>query len=79
MCLCVCDTAKRMATIGTQKARKLKRNRLVRVCRGAAKLGNPTPGQSSAYALPIDAAYQTHGTKLRADVAELVTPYWHTI
>jgi hypothetical protein len=63
---------KRRKTIG---AAKIRRNRLVRVMRGARKAGAPMPGDGAAFRAPdgwlIDARLEAHGKALRAEVAEL--------
>ena len=54
---------------------KIKRNRLVRVVRGALKAGAPLPGYGAAFRAPdgwtIDARLEAQGVALRGEVDEL--------
>ena len=54
---------------------KIKRNRLVRVVRGALKAGAPLPGYGAAFRAPegwtIDARLEAQGKALRDEVGEL--------
>ena len=63
---------KRRKSIGSAK---IKRNRLVRVVRGALKAGAPLPGYGAAFRAPdgwlIDARLEAQGKALRDEVGEL--------
>lgn len=54
---------------------KIKRNRLVRVIRGALKTGTPLPGYGRKHTHPewltVEARYRAEGEALRRDVDEL--------
>ena len=54
---------------------KIKRNRLVRVVRGALKAGAPLPGYGKQFDVPdgctIDARLEAQGKALRDEVGEL--------
>ncbi len=54
---------------------KIKRNRLVRVIRGALKAGAPLPGDGRQFDVPerwtIDARLEAQGKALRDEVVEL--------
>jgi hypothetical protein len=65
---------KRRKTIG---ATKIKRNRLIRIARGARRLGAPWPGDSILYKRDVfDARGTVDGELLRKDMLDLVAPYW---
>ena len=63
---------KRRKSIGSAK---IKRNRLVRVVRGALKAGAPLPGNGRQFDVPegwtIDARLEAQGKALRDEVGEL--------
>ena len=63
---------KRRKSIGSAK---IKRNRLVRVVRGALKAGAPLPGYGKQFDVPdgwtIDARLEAQGVALRGEVDEL--------
>ena len=63
---------KRRKSIGSAK---IKRNRLVRVVRGALKAGAPLPGDGGQFDVPegwtIDARLEAQGKALRDEVGEL--------
>ena len=54
---------------------KIKRNRLIRVVRGALKAGAPLPGYGKQFDVPdgwlIDARLEAQGVALRGEVDEL--------
>jgi hypothetical protein len=63
---------RRRKSIGTAK---LKRNRTMRVIRGALKAGAPLPGDGAAFRAPegwtIDGRLEAQGKALRDEVGEL--------
>lgn len=66
-----------MAKQTARRTRKARRNMLVRIVRGAHKMGNPLPGRSRVYDnANLSPAYESHGASLRDDVDTYVLRYW---